>query len=160
MRLLLILTVVIAVIALLMASWQRGKRVFAVTATVTAVAVAILAYGVIKQGKNDQVTLPPEQLRIQVDEPVRSESGVRFTGTLFNDSELDLAGVTLRATALSCPDSQADCVILDQQEDTLLLFIPAGRHYPFAMVTRHPPGNTQADKWEVSPVSRLAYPSP
>ncbi len=160
MRLLLILTVVIAVIALLLASWQRGKRVFAITATVTAIAVAILTFGVLKPGKHDQVTLPPDGVRVVVEETVQSESGIRFTGTIHNDGELDLAGVTLQATALECDDEGSDCRIIDQQQEKLLLFIPAGRHYAFAMVARYPAGGQPADKWEIAPLSRIAYPSP
>lgn len=160
MRLLLILTVVIAVIVLLLASWQRGKRAFAITATVTAIAVAILTYGVLKPGKHGQVTLPPDDIRVDVEDTVRSESGIRFTGTVYNDSVLDLAGVTLRATALECTDELPDCSVIDQQEQLLQLFIPAGRHYAFALVTRYPKGGQTADRWEIAPVSRLAYPAP
>ena len=160
MRLLLILTVVIAVIALLVASWQRGRKVFAATAVVTAIAVAILAYGVIKPGKHDQITLPPDGVRVEVEDTVQSESGIRFTGTIYNDGELDLAGVTLRATGYGCDENGLQCAVVDAQEEKLLLFIPAGRHYAFAMVARYPDDNKNADKWEITPVSRLAYPAP
>ena len=158
MRLLLVLTVVIAVIALLLASWQWGKRVFAITATVTAVSVVILIYGVLEQGEKDQVTLPPDGVRVEVAETLSSESGVRFTGTIYNDGELDLAGATLRATALKCAQGETDCKPVHQHEELLLIFIPAGRHYAFAMVSRHPDGDVTPDKWKVEPVSRLAYP--
>lgn len=159
MRLLLILTVVIAVIALLLASWQRGRRIFAITATVTAISVAILVYGVLKPGKHDQRTLPPEGVRVQVEETVRSESGIRFTGNIYNDGELNLAGVTLLATAYDCDNDGSNCRVIDKQQEQLLLFIPAGRHYAFAMVTRYPESGETADKWEITPVSRLAYPA-
>ena len=160
MRLLLILTVVIAVIVLLLASWQRGKRVFAITATVTAITVGILTYGVLKPGKHDQVTLPPDGIRVEVEDTATSESGIRFTGTIYNDGDLDLAGVTLEATALECRDETPDCRVIDQQTQLLQLYIPAGRHYAFALVTRYPAGGQTADQWEISAVSRLAYPAP
>ncbi|MZR61765.1 hypothetical protein [Alcanivorax sp. DP30] len=160
MRLLLILTVIIAVIVLLLASWQRGKRVFAITAVLTAMVLAVLAYGVLKPGKHDQLTLPPDNIRVQVSDTIQSESGIRFSGTVFNGGELDLAGVTLRATAFACTDQGQDCRAIDQQEQLLQLYIPAGRHYAFAMVARHPEGAETVDKWEVTPVSRLAYPAP
>ncbi len=160
MRLLLVLTVVIAVVALLVASWQRGKRVFLITASVTTVAAIFLIYGIVKPGKHDQITLPPEQIRLEITDIADSESGVRFSGRLFNDSELDLAGVTLRTEALSCEQSLQNCKPIETQEQQLLIFIPTGRDYRFSLVARHPDSETPPDKWDVDVVSRLAYPDP
>lgn len=158
MRLLLLLTVLIAVITLLLLSWQRSKRVFAVAAASTMAVIAVLAYGVLNPGRHDQVTLSPDDIRIEVTDRVSSESGVRFTGVIFNDSELDLAGVTLQAKALVCPEDGRDCEVIDQQKQLLQLYIPAGRHYAFALVARHPAGAIRPTRWEVNVLSRLAYP--
>ncbi|MQX53970.1 hypothetical protein [Alcanivorax sediminis] len=162
MRLLLLLTMLIAVVTLLLASWQRGKRVFAVTATIVAIVSSVVIYGVVNPGKRDQVTLPPEGIRVEVADMVSSESGVRFTGTIFNDSDLDLAGITLQASAFACSNGASgasDCDVIDQQQQLLQLFIPAGRHYSFALVARHPEAGKKPDKWDITPLSKLAYPS-
>lgn len=158
MRLLLVLTVIIAVTVLLWGSWQWGRRPFYLVLSLVLTGLIVLGVGVWHGGQDDQVRLPPDGIVVTLKESLASESGVRLTGNLANHSEMNVAAVTLQARALSCPETENECTVIYQQPIDLQMYVPAGQDYPFAVVSRHPPEDTPVDRWELDVIDKLAYP--
>lgn len=158
MRLLLLFAVVIAVIVLLWGSWQWGRRAFLITVLAVVTGLSALLYGMFQESANDQVLLAPEGLELAVSDIRESESGVRLSGSLTNAGELDLAAVDVQIQALACPTA-GECRVVYQEQQRLQMYVPAGRQYPFAVVSRHPPDQETVDRWQLRPVARLVYPS-
>ena len=159
MRLLLVLTVIIAVAVLLWGSWQWGRRPFYLVLCLVLAGITVLGIGVWHGGRNDQGRLPPDGIQVTLHESLASESGVRLTGNLANHSELNVAAVTLQARALSCPKAETECTVIYQQPIDLQMYVPAGQDYPFAVVSRHPQEDTPVDRWELDVIDKLAYPN-
>ena len=158
MRLLLVLTVIIAVTVLLWGSWQWGRRPFYLVLSLVLAGLMVLGIGVWQGGRDDQVRLPPDGIEVTLKEFLASESGVRLTGNLANRSEMNVAAVTLQARALSCPKAKNDCTVIYQQTIDVQMYLPAGQDYPFAVVSRHPKEDTPVDRWELEAIDKLAYP--
>ena len=159
MRLLLILTVVIAVSALLWGSWQWGRRPFLLTVSLVLAGLITLGVGVWQDSMHDQVRMAPEGIALALTEIRNSESGVRLSGTVRNDGAQDVAALTLQAQALHC-STQSSCAVIYQQPITLQMYLPKGSEYQFAVVSRHPKENTPVDRWQLRVVDKLAYPNP
>jgi|19_taG_2_1085344.scaffolds.fasta_scaffold00002_137 hypothetical protein len=157
MRLLLVLTVVIAVSALLWGSWQWGRRPFLLIASLVLAGLIVLAVGVWQGGKDDQVYLPPKGVELALSEIRDSESGVRLSGTVRNEGTQDVAALSLQAQALHCQSAE-DCQVIYQQPITLQMYLPRGSEYQFAVVSRHPEEKTRVDRWQLRVVEKLAYP--
>ncbi|EKF74043.1 hypothetical protein A11A3_10306 [Alcanivorax hongdengensis A-11-3] len=157
MRLLLVLTVVIAVAVLLWGSWQWGRKVFfAVLAAVVAGAIAI-GLGAWYAERTSQVSMPAEDIVITLDDHHRTESGVILSGSVRNDGKLAVASLTLEAAALRC--AQADqCTTVFQQRIPLEVYLPVGSEYPFEVVSRPTAAAKEANKWQVRAVTKMAYP--
>ena len=159
MRLLLVLTVIIAVPVLLWGSWQWGRRPFYLVLSLVLAGLLVLGIGVWHGGRDDQVRLPPDGIVVTLKGSLASESGVRLTGNLANRSEMNVAAVTLLARALSCPETGSNCTVIYQQPIDLQMYVPAGKDYPFAVVSRHPDEDTPVDRWELEAIDKLAYPN-
>ncbi|MGJ3256801.1 MAG: hypothetical protein ACFE0K_10810 [Alcanivorax sp.] len=158
MRLLLVLTVIIAVTVLLWGSWQWGRRPFYLVLSLVLAGLMVLGIGVWQGGRDDQVRLPPDGIQVTLKESLASESGVRLTGNLANRSEMNVAAVTLQARALSCPQTENGCTVIYQQTIDVQMYLPAGQDYPFAVVSRHPKEDTPVDRWELEAIDKLVYP--
>ncbi len=157
MRLLLVLTVIIAVAVLLWGSWQGGRRPFYLVLCLVLAGITVLGIGVWQGGRDDQVRLPPDGISVTLDATRTSESGVRLTGNLANNSDYNVAAVTLQARALTC-DTDSQCTVIYQQPIDVQMYVPAGQDYPFAVVSRHPEEKTPVDRWELIVIDKLAYP--
>jgi hypothetical protein len=72
---------------------------------------------------------------------------------------MNVAAVTLLARALSCPETGSECTVIYQQPIDLQMYVPAGKDYPFAVVSRHPDEDTPVDRWELEAIDKLAYPN-
>ncbi len=157
MRLLLVLTVIIAVAVLLWGSWQWGRRPFYLVLCLVLAGITVLGIGVWQGGRDDQVRLPPDGISVTLDATRTSESGVRLTGNLANNSDYNVAAVTLQARALTC-DTDSQCTVIYQQPIDVQMYVPAGQDYPFAVVSRPPEEKTPVDRWELIVIDKLAYP--
>ena len=158
MRLLLVLVVVIAICVLLWGSWQWGRRPFYLTVSAVIIGLLILLAGIYHNSAGDQTRMPPDDIRVVITDIRNAESGVRLSGTVANDGELDVAELTLQAQALSCEGGTDTCEVIHQENINLAMFVPAGRSYPFAVASRYPDEDTPVDRWQLRPVDKLVYP--
>lgn len=157
MRLLLVLTVLIAVTMLLWGSWQWGRRPFYLAVAAVLAGAIALGFGIWYDEQHDQLRLPGDDIALTLTSTHESESGVRLVGTLFNNGPQDVAALTLEAQALDCPEL-AQCQVFYRERLTLQLYLPSGQQYPFAVVSRHPNDSRAVDRWQLQVIDKLAYP--
>lgn len=158
MRFLLVLTVIVATSVLLWGSWQWGKKPFYLILSLVLAAMIVLSIGLWRSEAEDQVRLPPEGIDVNLADIARSESGVRLSGTISNQGELDVAAVKLQTQALACP-AESECQVIYQEDHTVHLYLPVGSQYQFAVVSRHPEAPEKVDRWQFRLLSKLAYPA-
>ena len=154
MQIILLFAVIIASVALLVASHRIGHRLFVVvSALVGLLAAAILAAILFDPGRGVS-SMDPEGLQVRLDTISTTETGYRIEAVVHNYSENALAETDILVRRI-CDGGR--CSDNDTDRFTLLLHVPAGASYPFSHVVDIPPQPLQAPEWEISIEAARAY---
>ncbi|MDX1804643.1 MAG: hypothetical protein R3292_11220 [Alcanivorax sp.] len=158
MRLLLVLTVIIAVSVLLWGSWQMSRKLFAGVLTAVLIITLLLAAGMWENQRYAQVEMPAEGIALSLTDVGHTESSVTLSGQVANHGKLAVAALNLQAQALRCPVQQP-CEVIYKESIPLQLYLPPGSHYPFTVVSRPPDPSLKADRWQLKVLNMVAYPA-
>lgn len=145
LQILLLSSVLFAAIAVLYASHRAGHTLFVrISAGFALVSAAILA-GLAWELTHPPAPTDPSSITISIDQVRQLEHGYRLGGTISNSGDKPVSQVTANVILSEC--STSPCTVLDQQEVTLLIHVPAGGRYPLAHVIDMPAHTVAQPSW-------------
>ena len=157
-RLLLALTVIIALGVLLWGSWQWGKKPFiSVLCLALLVLLGALGVGIWHSEQDNLIAMAPEGVELQINSSNPSGRSLRLVGEANNQGAHALSRMMIEARAWQCPQ-QDQCQQVHQQRLPLDMYLPIGARYPFSVLVESPPREVQVDYWDVEIIEVLAYP--
>ena len=134
-RILLVLVILAALVAVLWSSWRLDRRLFAGVLALSAVLLALFVGGFFQSQERTFVAIAAEEVELELLRWRDTESGVRLEGQVRNNSELAVARVSGKAVLRDCPDTDS-CRVLARVPLELRMHVPPGTTYPFDTVLR------------------------
>lgn len=134
-RILLVLIVLAALVAVLWSSWRLDRRLFAGVLALSVVLLALFVGGFFQSQERAFVAIAAEKVDLELLRWRDTESGVRLEGQVRNNSDRAMARVSGQALLRDCPDTD-NCLELARVPLELRLHVPPGTTYPFDTVLR------------------------
>lgn len=138
MRILLVIMGLLAVAVVLWASWRIDRRLFIFTLIAVLVGGVMFGLGVWHSRDQAMVDVPPEAVRLTLEQSRSMEIGVRLQGRVTNDSAHPLARVEARAVLERCTDE--GCDLLGEDRLTIRQHVPPGASLPWSQMVQLPGG--------------------
>lgn len=161
-KLLLALTILIALGVLLWGSWQWGKKPFvSVLSMATLALLVVVAIGIWHSEQDNLIRMSaPEGVTLSLNEHRASGRSIRLMGHATNHSERAISRFNVVVTALQCADDGAEnrCEPVSSQTLPLDLYLPTDATYPFSLLVTPPARPARADKWTIAIDEVLAFP--
>ena len=138
LRLLMLLIALLAIGAVLWASWRLDKRLFAGVLVITLLGAGFLVAGIWQSAEESRVSIDPEQLAISVNDARGMEEGVRLRGIIENRSPHAHSHLLGAARLLDCEqqDTERECRVVAEAPFRLRMHVPAGGSYPWSTIVR------------------------
>lgn len=152
MQIILLSAVIMASIALLIASHRIGHKLFMGVSIAAGVSAAVLLALVVFNPGRGIEPMDTDALTVQLDSVHATETGYRVVGSIYNGSALPLAETDLAVTR-SCAAEPCDSATTL----TLLLHVPAGADYPFSQMVDIEPQELPDVSWQLTITGARAY---
>lgn len=134
-RILLVLVILAATVAVLWSSWRLDRRLFAGVLALAVILLALFVGGFFQSQERAFVAIAAEEVDLELLRWRNNESGVRLEGQVRNNSDRAMARVSGMAVLRDCPDTES-CREVTRVPLELRLHVPPGTTYPFNTVLR------------------------
>ena len=161
LRLLMLLIALLAIGAVLWASWRLDRRLFAGVLIITLLGVSFLITGIWKSAEESRVNIAADKLLISVNDARGMEEGVRLRGHIENRSPHAHSHLYGVARLLACEqhDEIRECQTVAEAPFSLRMHVPAGGSYPWSSIIRMPRDRlAQGNEWQIHVDEAIGFP--
>lgn len=157
-RILVILVAIAAIVVLLWSSWKLSTRLFTAVGLGVVGALLLFGAGIWHSRSHEWVSLPTDQVKVEVSGWDVTESGVRLSGQVTNNGDQSVASITADAHLMSCPRAEDKCRVIASGSLDLRMHVPAHDSYPFTdMVRTTVPSGAEPRHWQMHVTRVLGY---
>lgn len=145
LRITMLLIALLAIVAVLWASWQLNRKLFTPALILVLVALGMFATGIWQSSEEGRQPIDPARIVVDIEDSRGMEEGVRLRGWIENGSKAPLSHLRGRALRVACPEHDSDvnngngeCQIVAEAPFTLRRHVPAGAKYTWSTIIRMP----------------------